>query len=264
MISYDEGADAYHANPAIGSSDIRAFMRSPILFKKQRDGKWPKETPAMLFGTASHMSMLEPERFQKTYVIKPAGTRANTIAGSAWHAKVDALGMKPIAADDAAALMEMHATMPPEIDAILKRSKAEVTFRTSIASGVEVQCRIDALDGVQPYDLKTIKAIETIDGAIHRLGYHIQANWYERVMEAETGTAPAPLRFIFVENAPPYRWRLVDLDSDYRAIASKAVDDALAELAARMKSGAWVDRDDLHYLASPPDWMNDATFDGEE
>ena len=37
MISYDEGADAYHANPAIGSSDIRAFMRSPILFKKQRE-----------------------------------------------------------------------------------------------------------------------------------------------------------------------------------------------------------------------------------
>lgn len=263
MISYTETAEEYHANSAIGSSDIRAFMRSPILFKKQREGKWPKETPAMLFGTASHMSMLEPERFLATYVIKPAGMKANTIAGSAWHAKVDALGMKPIGAHDAAALGEMHASMPAEIGAILKRSKAEVTYRTSIARDVEVQCRIDALDGVQPYDLKTIKAIETIDKAIVRLGYHYQANWYERVMEAETGTAPAPLRFIFVENLPPYRWRMVDLDADYRAIAAKAVDDALAELAARMKSGAWVDRDDLNYLASPPDWMNDSSFDDE-
>lgn len=277
-IILDEPAELYHANTAIGSSDIRAFIRSPLLFNDQRTGIYPKESPSMLFGTHSHMALLEPKRFASRVMTQPDVYQPeegpdkgkdkpwhnSAKVCKKYHADMRAAGYSVITGDQKEALRLMAARMPAQVAAILRDSKAEVTFRTKIGA-LDVQCRIDALDGIQPYDLKTIKAIESIDQSIVRLGYHIQSRWYEMVMEAENGTKPAPMRFIFVENAPPFRWRLCDLDTDYREIARKAVDEALEELAECIRHDLWVDRDDLHHLASPPEWMSGDDFDdGEE
>lgn len=265
MISYDEASDAYHQNPAIGSSDLRAFIRSPRLFRDTMDGLVERESAALLFGTASHMALLEPARYAEQCAVKPEGMSFSTTSGKDW--RDEHAGKTIVKAADAKHIEFMQARMPDEIRMILNSGRSEVTVRTRVA-GLDAQCRVDLWDerGRMKYDLKSIAAIESIEAAIYKYGYHIQDRWYSRVIAAETGEKAPGSAFLFAESKPPYRWRIVRLDLDYIFLADAAIDAALAGIAARTKSGCWEDPEDLEMMASPPAWLNDSdeSTDDEE
>lgn len=256
MISYVETAAEYHANPAIGSGDIRAFIRSPRLFRDQMDGAAPRETTAMKFGSTAHLAMLEPATYESLVVIKPEDVNFSTKEGKAWKA-ANGTGKIIVPFKDSGKLVGMRARMPAEVAGILGRAKCEVTVRTEI-DGIAVQCRIDAWDQNKgcKYDLKTISAIENVERDIYKRGYHIQDRWYGLVLGTDLGSRKScpDSALIFVETNPPYRWRIVRLDAEYRMIADDAIDRAWIGIRERMASGKW-DDDDIHLLASPPPWM---------
>lgn len=259
----NEAAVEYHANPAIGSSDLRDFIRSPRLFADRQQGLDRRETPALLFGTASHARMLEPTRFWAEASFKPAGMSFATADGKAWQARH--AGRLVVTAEHADALTRMHERMPAEVRDIFGRCHAEVTVRTTI-DGIEVQCRPDLVerDWSMFYDLKTCDRIEDIERSTYKYGYHVQARFYGRVIAAERGTpTPPACRLIFVEKAAPYRWRIAQMDADFALIGDRAVTDALAGIAARRKSGCWDDPNDIHELLSPPDWATQEVDDGD-
>ena len=262
-IIYDEPAATYHANTAIGSSDIRDYIRSPQLFRDRQDGVMPvQETPAMRLGTLTHLAMLEPGRFAAETVAKPEGMSFATKDGKAWRDAHE--GKQIITENESASIYLMQQRMPAEVRAMLTSGKSEVTVRTKL-NGIDCQCRVDHWDrdGRMKYDLKTIGAIEKIDNTIFRLGYHIQDRWYSRVIKSETGEKEPTSRFIFAETAPPYRWRVVQLDLDYIYLADEKIDEALAGIAARTKSGVWSDGE-LYILASPPAWAIDDENNDDE
>lgn len=263
MIIFDEIATAYHQNPALGSSDIRDFIRSPQLFKDRQDGITQKETPAMAFGTTSHMCVLEPKRFAALVAVKPAGMSFGSAEGKAWQARNHDKHI--VTSSDYQTLSMMHTRMPDEVRRIFARGASEVTVRCVI-DGLCVQCRVDHWDrtGGMKYDFKTISAIEKIDKAIWQHRLDIQDRWYSRVIEAETAEKAPASAFIFAETAAPYRWRIVRLDLDYIAIADRDIDTAISGILARNKSGCWEDPDGLDYMASPPAWMNDSDMNEEE
>jgi hypothetical protein len=211
-----------------------------------------EQTAAMEFGTLAHLRFLEPERYMATTVVKPAGMSFATKEGKAWR---EAHAGKTIVSDDDARCIEsMLSRLPEELGNICHGGKAEVTVRTFIGD-LACQCRVDLWSTHHGLiDLKTITAIEKIDAAIHKNGYHIQQRWYQRLVKIETGRM-LPFRFYFAEKAPPYRWRSVELDADYCALADAAIDDALSGIDARYKSGCWDDPDDLHMIVTPPTWM---------
>ena len=271
MISYTEPAEDYHANPATGSGDIRALMRSPMLYQETVRGTYPRETKPMLFGTHTHMALLEPSRFASKVVTEPdmyqpseggEEKKWSNIAGVCrkWHRDMKAAGHSVITAKQREDLARMIGTMPRAVADIFAGSKHEVTYRTDMG-GLLVQCRVDVEAKDDRYDVKTIKSIESIERAILDRGYHVQDEWYRRVIAAETGARPKSMPFIFVESAAPYRWRIVDMDADYVALAVKAVDQAVHELHARILSGEWGDRDPLRVLVSPPEWAVDQLDD---
>ncbi len=262
MILYDETPDAYHSNVALGSGDIKAFIRSPMLFKDMQDGLENRETAAMKFGTTAHLAMLEPARFESLVVIKPEGMSFVSKEGKAWRDQQAGKVIVPYA--DSERLMRMRARMPQEIATMLGRAKCEVTVRTPM-DGVEIQCRVDAWDEQRnvKYDLKTIAATESVERDIFKRGYHIQDRWYSLVVRTETGKVPAS-RLVFVETNPPYRWRIVQLDADYNLMADAEIDRAWNGIQERRKSGDWSDPDELHLLASPPAWaMEDEDEEGD-
>jgi hypothetical protein len=263
VITNIETMDEYHRNAAIGSGDIRDFIRSPQLYRDRQDGVIPdKDTPAMRLGTLTHMAFLEPERYASSVVTKPEGMSFATKEGKAWR---DAHEGKEIVTEmESANIHHMRNRMPDEVRTMLASGLSEVTVRNKLA-GFDVQCRADHWDrpGNMVYDLKTISAIEKVEGQIYKMGYHIQAQWYRRVIEAETGKIPT-MRLIFAETAPPYRWRVVQLDVDYQLLADQQIDDALEGIASRTKSGDWSDPEDLHLVASPPSWLNDDDTENEE
>lgn len=275
-IIYGETAEAYHANPAIGSTDARAYLHSPRLFKDQQDGLEPKETPAMAFGSTAHMSVLEPASFAERRVIQPEtypgakGPSKWTYGAAyckAWRDEQHAAGRVIVTTENERMLLMMHERMPDQVKRIFATGRTEVTVRT-IVEGLALQCRVDCWDeaGAMKYEFKTISAIEKVETEIWRRGYHIQERWYSYVIAMATGEKPPASRLVFVETAAPYRWRIVQLDLDYIFLGDRAVGDALAGIKARTKSGCWDDPAPLELMASPPAWMNDSdeALDDEE
>ncbi len=255
MISFCEPAWYYHSHDATGSTDIRAYIKSPRLFKDIRDGLAIKETEALLFGSASHMALLEPVQFAESVAFKPRGMNFSTVEGKLWKAAQEADGKFIVTAEDADHLKGMHARMPADVRKIFDACKPEVTVRTKW-NGILAQCRFD-LFSHENWDLKSIDAIENVERSIYQRGYHIQKRVYQRIHAAETGGPLLPFRFLFAEKCPPYRWRVVELDSDYDAIADEAIDGALHGIVARNKSGCWDDPGELHLIASPPSYLTE-------
>lgn len=252
-VLFDEPSALYHANAAIGSGDIRRMIRSARLYADGIDGLCERESAALLFGIASHLSLLEPERFAAECAIKPEGMSFVTREGKEWRAAQ--AGKLIVTYDDAKHLRYMHDRMPAEVAAIFALCRKEATVRTEI-DGLAVQCRPDLwnIDADAFYDLKTIPSLEGITGAVWEHRLDCQLAWYSRVIERETGRPIKVARLIFVEKAPPHRWTVVELDADYIELGSQAIDDALAQIHARMRSGCWDDAAGLDRLVRIPEW----------
>lgn len=258
MILFDEPAHAYHSSGAIGSSLLRDFMRSPALFRDRKDGLRMKETDALLFGTATHLALLEPQRYAAQVVIRPEWVDCRTKEGKTW--KSEQAGKLILSAEEGMHLQAMHDRMPAEVRGLFAASRTEVTIRVDL-DGLPLQCRFD-LWGDTNGDLKSIDQIENIDRCILKRGYHIQQRIYGRIEKEETGDTK-PFKFLFVEKCPPYRWRIVTLDAEYLMMADTAIDAALDGIQERMVSNDWSDPGELHYHASPPAWAADHEEDDD-
>ena len=280
MISYTESATSYHENSAIGSTDLRAFLKSPKLFDDIRRGLVKRETRAMQFGTCSHMSLLEPSRFAKSVHIEPETYPADLKGGGteprkwtyaanyckAWRADIEKIGGIVMSPEDHHRLSCMHERCPPAIAEILRRSKCEVTVRHTM-NGLMCQARVDAWDTMEGkhYDLKTIASMEKVDSEIWKRGYHIQDRFYSRLIRAEDSQQRQKgSALIFVETAAPFRWKVVELDADYQALADRDIDEALSGIAARNRSGCWDDPDPVFEVASPPEFLANTLDEDDE
>lgn len=77
------GHEDYHAGPGISSTFIKDILRSPAHAKQAQKDR--KTTPAMEFGTALHMAILEPHLFDKTAVVRPEFSGKGSVAArAAW------------------------------------------------------------------------------------------------------------------------------------------------------------------------------------
>jgi hypothetical protein len=76
--------EAYHADPAIGSSGCKNLIADPELYWENSplnpNREEDEDTAAKLFGTAYHMLILEPEQFDKAYTIKE-GVKSSKVEG---------------------------------------------------------------------------------------------------------------------------------------------------------------------------------------
>lgn len=263
MIIYDEPSELYHMSGCIGSSLIRAYLKSPRLFRDMKDNIADKETPALIYGTNMHTLFLEPDRWAMEVVQKPEKMSFATKEGKAWEAEQLADGKTIIPFKDFVHLNRMRERMPAEVAALFVGAQTEVTYRTTL-DGLAVQCRFDIHGKDHTYDLKSIQCMDDWERAVWKYGYFIQARFYQMCEKAETGTH-RPFSFIFAEKQPPYRWKIVDLSPDYDAIADKKIGDALHGINARLLSGCWDDPAPIREEAEPPEWLtNQHAWDQEE
>lgn len=225
---FDMPAAEYHASDAVGHSALVKMCRSPAHYKHYRDTAHAP-TPAMEFGSAMHMAVLEPELFCETYTVSPKFDRRTT-EGKAQAAQWDEqnLGKKALTQE----VMELLENIQRAIGlhstgaTLVRNGRKEMSFFwTDAETGIACKFRPDVLllDGGEAVTLGTaleLDALQHVIGQldlkstrdaernafrrdIFKLGYDIQAAYYSDPL-SEYLQRPIPFKFLAVESAAPH------------------------------------------------------------
>jgi hypothetical protein len=245
----------YHAHQAIGASTAKMALKSLQLFDDARRGIYVQpDKPHFQIGTLVHMMVLEPEKFARLATIDgPINESTGKMYGRDTVKFQRWLDDRPGVVVVEPWIFQMLERMPPEVKALLKGTVREQSFFAEL-DGLQVKCRPDALAPGLIIDLKTCLDIDNLERDIARLKYWFTAAWYRAVMRAATGKRHAH-RFIFVEKAAPYRWRIIDLDAGYNMHGDSVVNAVVDSIYRASQAGDFSDNGDVTQMVGMPQWL---------
>lgn len=268
---HDLTREEYDALPFVSQSMLKAAQRSMAHAKAYIDGH-RKESPALAFGQAYHVFLLEQERFAEVYRVLPKMRRA----GKAWEAAMEeaaAEGKEIVFAEDAETFAAMRAAL---LASSRKRKLAAAPGRYELSmvwkdqhSGLMCKGRVDKLiESIRTViDLKKCRDARShaFGSSAAEYGYDIQAAFYMDGLKAITGEAH-DFVFLCQEDEAPYSsamYRVEVGDETYRAGRTK-YRNTIAALSQCMASGVFPDYgDDVEPLVLPK-WAVPSTFIEEE
>lgn len=217
----DLSNEDYHSNPALGSSGLKLLNKSPAhYYARYLDpNREPDEpTPAMKLGTATHMAVLEPEKFAATYVVVPEGIDKRSNAGKAFFAEIESSGKCPIKPDEMKQIQGMadsvHSHKVMRLLMSLDHQVEVSMFWIDQATGVTCKLRPDLM--VPPCsqfrnglvaDLKTTTdaSPEEFARTAWNSEMHLQAAWYTDGFMETYGTNEPPLfLWLAAEKGQPF------------------------------------------------------------
>lgn len=252
----------YHAYEALSASGIKKLLQSPAHFKVMRDTK-NEPTASMILGTATHMAILEPDRFNTEVVIAPEAKKI-TNAGKAEWAEFEAanVGKLAIKKADFDHVLEMRKSVfgSPQWVSNFGRleSASEVSFFWENPT-YEVPCkaRMDRLyDNGIILDLKTCAdaSPKGVIKAIANFQYHVQAAFYLDAYRAVMGKHATSFVFCFVENTAPYATAYYVLSEDAIRGGYAKVDAGLRLYQQALRSNTWAGYAPEIQLIDLPTW----------
>jgi exodeoxyribonuclease VIII len=260
--------ESYHRHPAVSKSRLDSIARSPLHYwaKHMDPNRWPAEaTPAMVIGSAVHTSVLEPDEWDATYAVTPAGINRRTNAGKAeWDVFTTAAGSRTVISREDADLVgkisEGVFNHPAAGGLLGLPGKAETSlFWKDAETGLECKCRPDYLldDGSTIVDLKTTESASPADfmQSIVKFRYHVQAAWYLHGVEQATGKRPEQFVFVAVEKRPPFACAVYVAAPEMVQIGWDTARANLNLLAECMAADAWPGYSDQVELINLPAWM---------
>ncbi len=214
--------DEYRAIDAVNQSLLKNFRHSAAMVRHRMDGG-SFTSPALEFGTAFHAAILEPEVFAAEYVIAPVRDKRT----KAWKEfKAENEGRSILGLSDAGDLEAMRAQIEahPEASRLLNgegQNEVSLVWEDPVV-GTLCKARADRLarldSTVAVVDLKTTTSAAPRDFSrdAAKYGYHLQAAWYLRALDAlsPNGTPPHSRRFIIiaVEKTAPFCVAVYELD----------------------------------------------------
>jgi hypothetical protein len=231
---HDLPQEKYRADEGVSRSELHALARSPMHYKYAQEHQ-REDTPALLFGSALHCYVLEPERFTDDYIVIGKIDRRTT-AGKAQVAEIEASGRIPVPEEDYDAIKAMDDSLRSNPYAVrLLSGEHEVSyFTTDPTTGIRIKCRPDCrvdLGAVSVIvDLKTTRSAQTdsFSRSCIEYGYDLQAAMYKQIVDEVEGK---PHRFVFVavEKDPPYACNVLEADE---LMLRKGADDLRGYLMA--------------------------------
>jgi exodeoxyribonuclease VIII len=267
--------NAYHHGPGLSRSDLALVRKSPWHYhalKHLELPEWvlveddPEKKAAQFAGTLCHCATLEPEAFDERYVVGPTLNKNS----SAWKAFVeDAKPRKAITRKQRETAFAQAAAMRDLADVaeIMDGGEFEVSgYWRDPATGVLCRCRPDCMNRqfgtyAAPasvlLDVKTTSdasSLAVLQNTIARWGYHWQADFYTRGVEAITGAPVLGFIFIFVESSFPFGCRVVELDARALEVARRENDKALQLFSYCERMNAWPGYSQACEVVSLPGW----------
>jgi len=215
-----ENENDYHSNKEILSrSDLQNISVCPAYFKYMLDNPMEK-TPALLFGSAFHKLVLEPDKFLESYAIAMQFDR-RTKEGKEAYAKFqeENKGKEIVSLPDFETMQQMaHSISENKCSTnILKDTLKESSiYFTERNTDLDFKCRPDAYKIIDREDDKKIICVDlktcanadldTIQRETYKRGYDLQAYVYRTGLSALYNVREEDISFIFVfiEKSAPY------------------------------------------------------------
>jgi len=247
----------------ISNSRLSAFKRSPAhLIAYLTSDRI--QTPAMAFGSAFHMALLEPDNFKQTYVTAPEIDRRSKEGKIQYDKFVyEADGKEILSAQDANRIDKMinsvlTNTVASERLSACTQFEAEFSWNNA-DTGLPMRGIIDAIG---PNFLIDVKSTTNADPRlfqqdIFRNNYHRQAAIY---LDALDHPSHIDFYFIAVEKDEPYGVSVHRMDPHAIEIGRKNMIDQLLEYRQWVDAGCPNDSYDYWnpagiYDVEPPKWM---------
>lgn len=266
----------YREHPAISRSELWRMHESPEKFKYFRDNP-PAPTPSLLFGQVVHKLLLEPETFDRDFIVAPSIDRRTNAGKEAYSAFCGTVnGRTIITRDDhqKAAVMAQKCLAEPLVPKLLDGKKEVPFFWADEDTGEDCKCRVDCLttldSGPVIVDYKTASsaATDVFNHSIYRYGYHFQAAMYSTgVMEALGLTERPGFVFVVQEKAPPYSVNIISVPPEVMLAGLDTYRELLGRYHECSMTGYWYgytgpfDEPNESYL---PGWMSMGDKEEEE
>lgn len=239
----------YHSIQRVSNSGLSAFRRSPAHFwqwwKEIETGVTEQETPSQRFGSAVHVAVLEPEKFDALYAIRPdvngrtkegkavleafeAKNRGKTIITATEHEAViqcrDAVRSNPVFRN----LVAAEAEMEKEI------------YWTDSETGLEMKAKLDLVTPEIVIDLKTTTDADpaSFPRSASNYGYHRQAALYLEALQL-SGVGAEAFFFVCVEKVPPYAVSIFQATTDFLEHGQQENRALLSDLKTCFERNEW-------------------------
>lgn len=264
----------YHAHPAIGSSGMNEALKSPRhYYTRYVKGKDNKPTDAMEFGSAAHMMVLEPYRFDEEYAIAPPDVEKRTV--KKWKEFVAETDKTSLLHRDYTRLLAMRKVIESHHLAanMIKGGIPECSyFAECEETGLKMKARPDYhIEGIinEPgtdgalldciIDYKTTaqcQSPEQYRSHCFRMGRHLQAYHHKTVTEMATGNKVGAVLHIVQETEEPYDVMVYRMSEETLSYGGMQAQKALDILAECQKSGVYPGyRQDEIITIEPPAWV---------
>ena len=260
----------YRKKEGISSSDLKRMMKSMATWKYYKDH--PEEngdTEALQFGRAYHKLMLEPEDFDKEFIVSPKfdrRTKEGKAAAEEFQKKAE--GKEVINEETYQKLLDMQKALydTPFVKLLIKGEHEKSFFWKDSETGIPCKCRPDSFGQIKDnyvcVDLKTTKDAETdhfMRDAL-KLGYDIQAYHYCQGLE---NAYKKPFKFIFIaqEKTAPYLVNVLEADEYFMASGKELRDTLLGEFKKAEETGiynGYMSKDSGINSLSVPAWLRDS------
>lgn len=255
----------YHAHPALSASSIK------VLAQPGGPAKWwwqqthpdpPKDeydvghiTHSLILGVGAPLARI------------PDGILAVNGAASTKAAKefkdqareAGAIPLKEAVADHVVAMAEAVLAHPIARRLLEAAPERELSlFRTHARTGANLRSRIDAVGPGALVDVKTTVSADPVEfrNTARKLGYHIQAQFYEDMTAAHQLT-DQPLRFVCVEKTPPFLVSVCEVDPIDKTIGAVQIEAAIDAWLHGLATGEWPGYPERIHTLSFAGWWRD-------
>lgn len=241
-------AEYHNDTTAISKSGLDLIERAPILYRRKYFSKLPIKNKTVdpgyfIAGTAFHSFILEPEKLEDEFVVKPIfmgeGSRKREIDFNLSNSNKNIIDLPTFKMVSG---MRDSVLANPTIKraGLLANGRAELSFFwNDPATGVRCKCRPDYLNDYI-VDLKsTDNASEiAVNRTIKKYNYHKQGAFYLDGVRA-AGLKPKGFVFIFVEKTPPYLVNVFLLSSDDADAGREKYNENLKTFSQCNETGVW-------------------------
>lgn len=255
--------DDYHADPdSVSQSDLKLLDRSPAHLKAKRDGLTDsKPTAGQFIGSAIHAASLEPDEFDRQYVVAPEKFKARNAAGlKAWKEEQDP-SQTIIMAYEYTKIARMRDKLHahPWVGPRLRAAQCEVScFATDPETGVTVRVRFDMItDGGMILDLKKTQDArdDAVSRAIANYGYYIQnALYVDAPGWLGDDYRPEGFAFVFIEEEAPHGIAVRFLEAEDVERGRQECRRLLNKYAECLAADEWPGYDDEPGYIGMPGW----------